>query len=365
LSVEVVVVGGGVIGCAVARSLAREGARVTVVDRGQPCGQASWAAAGMLAPQGEADRANPFLDLLLRSRDLFPALVEELRAETGIDVGYRTEGTIHVAACESEEARLKARFAWQRAAGLPVEALDVEDALRLEPALDPRIRCALFFPRDHQVDNRLLCRALEISAESAGVRFLTDSPARSLLLDGIAGVVLESGERLESDVVVLAAGAWSGTIGGLPRPIPVTPVHGQMIGLRLSPPLLRHVVGSGEGYLVPRADGRLIVGTTVERTGFRLAVTAGSVHRMLATALRTVPGLADQVIESEWSGLRPGTPDNLPILGFDPSAPRLIHATGHYRNGILLAPVTAEIVAALVAGREPGIDFAPFSADRF
>jgi len=338
---------------------------VTVVDRGQPCTQASWAAAGMLAPQGEADRADPFLDILLQSRDLFPALVEELREETGIDVGYRTEGTLHVAACEGEEARLKARFVWQRAAGLPVEALAVEDALRLEPGLDPRIRYALFFSGDHQIDNRLLCHALQVSAESAGVRFRASAPARTLLVEGPAGVVLEDGERLESDMVVLAAGAWSGTIGGLPRPLPVAPVHGQMIGLRFSPPLLRHVVGSGEGYLVPRADGRLIVGTTVERTGFRLAVTAGSVHRMLATALRTVPGLAGHVIEAEWSGLRPGTPDNLPILGTDSSAPRLIHATGHFRNGILLAPVTADVVAALVAGRDPEIDLAPYSADRF
>jgi glycine oxidase len=361
---DVVVMGAGIVGCAVARRLAGEGARVRVIDRDEPGKHASWAAAGMLAPQAEADRDDPFLRMLLRARELFPALVPELREETGIDVGYRAEGALLIALSEADEHHLRRRFEWQRGAGLEVEMLSAEETLRLEPSLTPDLRLALRFPGDHQVDNRLLTRALELSAARRGAEFRIGGAARRILLaEAGCAVELEGGEKLEADAIVLAAGCWSGELDGLPRPVPVIPVHGQMISLEMAPPLMRHVVGSGGGYMVPRADGRLVVGTTVERQGFRVSTTAGGMNSITAAALEMAPGLAGRPLVAHWAGLRPGTPDALPILGPDPDFPRLVYATGHFRNGILLAPLTAEIVAAVVLGREVALE--PFGIGRF
>ena len=363
---DVLVVGGGVIGCAIARRLALRGARVTLLERDEPGAHASWAAAGMLSPLAEADEPGPFLDLLLDSRALFPALADELARETGIGIAYRTEGTLLVALTAADEATLDRRHGWQAAAALPVERLGAAEALRLEPALAAETRGALLFPGDHQVDNRLLARALAAAASAAGAELRVGTEVKRVIVEGgrAAGVATAGGGRLGAGAVVVAAGSWAGAIEGLPRPLPVFPVHGQLLALGAVPPPFRHVVHSPRVYLVPRAGGRVIAGATVERVGFEKAVTAGGMLSLLAPALEVVPALRDAPLVESWSGLRPGSPDGLPILGPDPEVPGLFHATGHYRNGILLAPVTADLLAEAVLGA-PSPRLAPFSLARF
>lgn len=363
---DTVVIGGGVIGCALARHLARNGLDVCLVERGEPGAEASSAAAGMLSPLAEADRPGPFLNLLLRSRARFPALASALQEETGIGVGYHDAGTLLLALTDEDEVELQARHAWQRTAGLAVEHISAPEALALEPALSPALRGALRFPGDHQVDNRLLARALWTAAMRAGATPIRGTVEQIVATAGrVEGVQLKDRTRIAAGAVVIAAGSWAGRLGGLARPLPVFPVHGQMLALQTAPPLLTHVVDSPRGYLVPRADGRIIVGTTVEDTGFAKRVTPAGLVRLLGGALEMVPSLAGAALVESWSGLRPGTPDHLPILGGDPQVRNLFYATGHFRNGILLVPVTAEAVGALVLGQPSPIDLAPFAVERF
>lgn len=363
---DVVVVGAGIIGCAIARELARKRVGVVVVDRDRPGRHASWAAAGMLAPQAESDDRNELLSFLLRARALFPDLVRNLEEETGVDVGYDTTGMLLVALNEDDGDALRERYEWQFSEGLAVERLTDAEVQRLEPGLSLEVRSALRFAGDHRVDNRLLTHALWQAAERAGARFLTGSAARRIRATGERLVVeLDRGESLEAAVVVLAAGSWSGRIEGLPRAVPVEPIHGQLISFDADPASFQHSVASPRGYLVPRADGRLIAGTTAEKVGFRTTVTRAGLDRITTLALEIAPDLAGVPVGAHWSGLRPGTPDGLPILGRDPDWPNLIYATGHYRNGILLAPLTAQIIGDLVQGGADSVDLAPFRIDRF
>lgn len=365
--IGIVIVGGGVIGTALARELAREKVPVTLVERDDGGRNASWAAAGMLSPLAEADSADDFLSLLLHSRRLYPAFITELEAETGQVVGYRDEGTLLVALNEHDEQAIRARFEWQHAAELPVEWLDPEAALRLEPALDPALRAALRFPEDHQVDNRLLATALRQGAVRAGVQVRSGQTITEILAKGgrITGVRLASGEHIPAQTVVIAGGATSPQIEALPAPLPIRPVHGQLLALHPGGPLFHHVLDSPRIYLVPRSDGRVIVGATTEEVGFRRAVTAGGVHALLSAAFELVPQLTGAALVESWSGHRPSTPDGWPILGEDPEMPGLVYATGHYRNGILLTPITALALADLILGRSARHDLTPFSPGRF
>lgn len=366
-SPDVLIVGGGVIGCAVARILARGSVAVAVVERNRPGAEASWAAAGMLSPLAESHRPGPFLDLLRAAITRFPALSAELLAETGVDIRYRRDGTLLLALTAQDDAVLDERWRWQSAEGLAVERLGAAEARALEPAVSPRLLRALRFPDDHQVDNRKLSRALWLSAAAAGAELLAGREVVELVREGdrVAGVLLADGERVEAGAVVLAAGSWSGRIDGLPRPLPVEPVHGQLIALDGAGLGLRHVIDSPRIYLVPRADGRVIAGATVERTGFVRAVTEEAIATLLAAAVEAVPALADRPILDSWSGLRPGTPDEQPIIGRDPEVENLVYATGHFRNGILLAPITAEAVAALLNGGAAPPEVVGFGIERF
>ena len=363
----VVVVGGGVIGCAVARELALRGFVVQLHDRGPADERASWAAAGMLSPQAEADAADPFLSLLLHSRELYRGFTAAVERESGRPTGYRDEGTLLVALTAADEAELRHRLAWQRQAGLAVEWLDPAAALLREPAVSPLLRGALHFPGDHQVDSRLLAAALREAARRAGVRMRQESAVGALLAEGrrIRGVRLEGGEEVEAEVVVVAGGVGSGMIEGLPRVIPLRPIHGELVAVRTNPPLLRHVVDSPRVYLVPRSDGRLLIGATVEEIGLHRRTTARGMYSLLAAAMELVPDIGDARVVEQWSGLRPGTPDDRPILGIDPAMSGLVYATGHYRNGVLLAPATAAAVGDLLEGRAPATDLTPFAPDRF
>lgn len=364
---DVAVVGAGAIGCAVARRAARDGMRVLVVDRARPGAEASSAAAGMLSPQAEAHGPGPFLDLLLRAREGFPAFARAMREETGTDLGYNDAGTLYVALSEGDEAELEGRYAWQRAAGLAVERMEGGDARAMEPALSPAVRMALRFPGDHQVENRAMATALWSAAARAGAEFRIGAQAAALLRDGdhATGLLLAGGERISAGHVVLAAGAWSGQMGWLPRALPVEPVHGQLLSLEAVPPVFRHVVDSPRAYLVPRGDGRVIVGATAERVGFRKAVTPRGLRALIDGAVEIAPVLEGLPLRETWSGFRPGTPDGLPVLGVDPDVPSLVYATGHYRNGVLLAPLTGELVGSVLRGETPEIDLAPYAADRF
>jgi glycine oxidase len=365
---DVVVVGGGVIGLGVAWRAAQAGMAVTVVDP-SPGRGASWAAAGMLAPVTEVHYGEQaLLRLNLAAADRWPGFAAELEEAAGRQVGYRRSGTLTVARDTDDNAALEDLYRFQLRCGLEVERLRSRDCRRLEPGLAPSVRGGVLAPGDHQVDNRALAGALLAACERAGVRLLADR-ATGLRLDGerVTGVTVAGRASLAAATVVLAAGCWSQELGGLAAELlpPVRPVKGQLLQLRgpAADPLCRRNVRGLEVYVVPRADGRVVVGATVEEQGFDIRVTAGAVHDLLRAALELLPDVAELELVETVAGLRPGSPDNAPLLG-PAGVEGLVVATGHYRNGILLAPVTAEAVAELLAsGRVPAA-IAPFSPAR-
>lgn len=360
---DVLVVGGGVIGCAVARELAGRGARVALVERGRLGGESSSAAAGLLSPQAEAESKSPLFDAGLASRRMYADWVADLEGETLHSVGFRRTGVLRCALSEAEERRLLAAAAWQSADGLPVEAPPTSPApSAIEPLLAPEARGRVFFPDEAIVHCPALLAALERSLALRGVAVETETAALRLSVAGgvCRGVETSRGPR-EATTVVLAAGAWSPFDSDLPAPIPVRPVRGQIIALRPER-AIPVIVQSEEVYLAPRSDGRLLIGATVEEAGFRKDVTAEAIESLLAAARRLLPSLGAARFDGAWAGLRPGSPDGLPLLGaFGPRG--LFLAAGHFRSGILLAPWTARLLADAVTGaaRVPPA----FSASRF
>ena len=365
MSGHVVVVGGGSMGCAVARTLALGGAQVTLLERAVPGAEASSAAAGILGAQGEADSPGPFLDLCVRSRELYPAWAEALREETGVDIGYRRSGLLHVAHDEPEAVVLGARVERQLAAGFSAQVLDRKEVLAIEPAIDPTVLGAVFFPDDGQVDPRRLTRALSLSAARAGARVRSGAVVRRIHHEGgrVTGVDVD-GALIGADAVVLAAGAWSSLVPGAELPErAVKPARGQILAVETRTPILGAVAYSAAGYVVPRLDGTVLVGSTLEMVGYDKAVTVGGLAALTEIAVGIAPALRDAVVTGMWAGFRPHTDDMLPILGRTPTV-GLFLATGHYRNGILLTPATAELLAALILEGEAPIDLEPFSVAR-
>lgn len=350
-SFDVVVVGGGVIGLSCAWRAARRGARVAVVEGGQPPAGATRVAAGMLAPVGELAFGEPeLLKMTLAAAELYPGFVAELESASGVDTGYSCDGALHVALDRDEAAELRRVHELQRSLGLGAEWLPPRRCRELEPGLTPSFNGGVHAPGEGSVDPRALVAALLAAlAGEDGAEVFTGCEVEAALFDGdrVAGVRTEAGQELRAGAVVLAAGAWSGEAAWLPpraRP-PVRPVKGQILELRPregAAPCSR-VVASERIYLVPRPDGRLIVGATVEEQGFDTAVTAGGVHELLREAYRLLPEVAEMELVEAMAGLRPGTPDNLPRLGPSPIE-GLLWATGHYRNGILLAPLAADVL---------------------
>jgi glycine oxidase len=348
------VVGGGIIGLAVAWRARLRGMSVTVLERGE-CGQAtSRIAAGMLAPVMEVEfgeTGRRVLELGLRSGDLWPAFAAELAQAAGVEVELMSAGAMFIARDEDEARELERQIAFRESLGLRVQRLRASEARQLEPALAPTVRLALAAPDDRSVDPRVVLAALRRACESAGVRVREHAPVARVELDGAGqratGVRLEDGERVAAGALVLATGPWSGELAGLPdgARVPVRPVKGQILRLRdpAGPGLVRRAVRFEGGYVLPRGDGRYVLGGTVEERGFDLAPTAGAAYEMLRVARELLPGVSELEIEELSVGLRPGTPDNAPAIG--PGALEgLTWATGHYRNGILLAPLTAELV---------------------
>ena len=363
---RVVIIGGGIMGCSVGWRLAQGGAQVTIVERAVPGAEASSAAAGMLAPQMESARPGPLMDLGLRSRGLYPSFAAELQALTGVDVQYVPSGILKVAFDEAEAQALAERVSWQQAVGLRASLLDGPGARELELGLSDKVICAAHFPDDHQVDNQLLMRALTMAAARAGAAFRTGVVRGVVEAKGRAAGVDIEGDVLEADAVVVAAGSWSGLVPGAGiSPATVKPARGQMVQLQLRLPPFKSVLSSPQGYLVPRRDGRVIAGSTLEFKGFDKAVTAEGLRRLLDMAISVVPELAEAPVQAHWAGLRPWTEDHAPLLG-EGSMPGLHLATGHFRNGILLAPITARLVADALLGRQPpaGLDLRPFHPGR-
>ena len=358
----VVIVGGGAIGCSIARELAGRGVSVTVIERAEPGAEASGAAAGLIAPQAEGLPPGPLFDLAVASRALYPELAAELARETEIDVAWRRQGVLRCAMSASA-GNDDLRFGWQRQAGLAVEPAGPARIAEISGGMvSPEAVSGLFFPDDGTVDPRRLTRALWTSAERRGVRFLLGTPARRIrVVSGrCCGVETDRG-ALEAGAVVDATGAWSAFDPEAP-PVPVEPVRGQIVELRpaAAPPC---VVESEEVYLLPREDGSVLVGSTEERVGFLKEITAAALRDLVAAACRLVPSLETARFAGAWAGLRPGSSDGLPILG-ESSVSGLFFATGHFRNGILLAPVTGRLVAAAVLGDPPpALD--AFSPNRF
>jgi len=368
-SADVVVVGGGVIGLTIARSLAHRGAgEICLIERDGLGREASFAAAGMIAPQAEADSQDDFFRLACRSRDLYPNFAASLREETGIDVELDTTGTLYLAFDYHDLVEIEKRYEWQAAAGLAVEKLTPAQAQRLEPCINTNVLGALHFPLDVQVENRRLLSALTDSVARLGVSVVTGTNVESVRIekDRVTGVVTSRGV-INCPSVVVAAGTWSSSIGIASQkpPLVIEPVRGQMISFDARPQVTRHVIYSPRGYIVPRQDGRLLAGSTSERAGFAKQVTAGGISSILQNALEISPSVAALPIIDTWSGLRPRAPDNLPVLGPCDEIGGLFYATGHYRNGILLAPVTGELITeAVVAGVTSPL-LGPFSPSRF
>jgi glycine oxidase len=366
----VAVIGAGVIGLAIAWRLAQRGAEVTVFDKGAAGSGATHAAAGMLAACAEAEPGEETLVALNRaSQLLWPAFARELESAASMPVGLRTEGTLVLALTADDQTRLKRDLALQNSLGLPTEWMSAAEVRRREPHLAAAIAGAIWSPQDHQVENRALAAALRKAVLAAGVSLREYTAVEQVATaKGRVTGVISGGEVIPADVVVLAAGAWSRGIGGLPpdaRP-PVRPVKGQMLALRMDPkaPLLTHVVWAPGAYLVPRLDGRLLIGATVEEKGFDPALTAGGQLALLDAAWRALPAIEELPIDEMWAGFRPGSRDDAPIIGAS-SIPGLIYATGHYRNGILLTPITAQAVAALILDGAADPLLRPFGLQRF
>lgn len=367
-SSDVVIIGAGIIGCAIAHRLAQQGLTVTIIDRGYPGGEASSAAAGMLAPQAEATHGlkGPFADLCLASHRLYSEFVAEIVEQTGIEIAYRKPGTLYVATDYVEAEALAGLLERQRAAGLPAEELTADEVRKFEPALAETVQVGVYLPEDHHVDNRRLIEALAVAAAQQGVRFITHTPVIDLMVEGDRAIgVRTPGGMIAGGIIVNAAGSWAGLVAPqLQKHIPVRPIRGQMLCLKQSTPSIRHLVYSGHCYLVPWPDGRALVGATMENVGYDKRVTAQGIGHLLQAALALVPSLAEATITEMWAGLRPGTPDDRPILGRTPDV-EMIVATGHFRNGILLAPITAKLISELITSGQPSIPLEPFAPTRF
>jgi len=364
-SADVVIIGGGVIGLTIARALAMRGVRdVCLIERAILGAEASSAAAGMLLPQVEAATKDDLFTLACCSRDAYASFAAALYDETGIDVELDTTGTLYLALTEHDQEEIEKGYYFQHRAGLSIELLSAVEARELEPCISSSTFGALLFPRDIQVENRRLLSALVNSVTKLGVTVLTETNVDALIVERnrLTGVQTSRG-IINCSTAVVAAGTWSGFIKHAHPPI--EPVRGQMVCLEAKPHLTRHILFSRRGYLVPRRDGRLLAGSTSEQAGFAKCVTAGGISKILENAREISPAVSNLPIVDTWAGLRPRSPDGLPVLGPCVEIDGLFYATGHYRNGILLAPITGELISEAIVEGVTSPLLAPFSPERF
>ena len=372
---NVIIIGGGVIGLGIGWQLAKAGVSVTIHEQAEAGRAASWAAAGMLAPLAEAHSEEPEL-LKLGSQSLarYPQWVRELEADAEMSIGYRVEGTLIVGLEPDDTHQLQHLYTAQQDLGLAVTWLTGRETREIEPALSPRVTAAIRCESDHQVDNRLMVKALQRAYQRYGGVLYENSTIERIVIKSEIVTGVQTQESFQTaDLIVLAAGCWSAQIEGLPDTIvpPVRPVKGQMLALQMEAGIrVKNVIRTVRArypmsvYLVPRTDGRLIVGATSEEMGFDTRLTAGGVFELLRGAWEAVPGVYELPLLETWTGLRPGSRDNAPILGETPIK-NLIYATGHYRNGILLTPITAYEISKLMLTGETSEIIVPFRLDRF
>ena len=362
---DVAVAGGGLIGGAIALELAQAGLRVGVFDQGQPGCEASWAGAGILSPAPESPGTIPLVPLGKASMALYPEFVAAVEELSGQSVGFRPKGTIDALFARDAARELSTLIALHHGLGLKAEPLRAEDARELEPALSPDVEAAALRPDEASVDNRALTQAVMQAARKSGVEIFPGHAVKAIWREGAscAGLALQ-GEKVSAKWTIVAAGCFSSSIEGVKPYAPVRPAKGQMMALRSDALEIEHVLWSEKIYLVPRNDRRILAGATVEYLGFNKDVTAGGVQKILSAAIELAPELANAKVEETWAGLRPDSPDHLPILG-PTDLEGLLIATGHFRSGILLTPITARLVREWVTQQHVSVDWERFSPLRF
>ena len=362
-SYYVIVAGGGPIGAACARELALGGRRVALLEPGGEMGQAWRAAAGMLAPQIETSGDTPLLELGLAGRELYSELAPQLRETTGIDIGLWREGIAWVAASDAEAADLRSKCAWQRQHAHLSDWLDADEVTARWPWLGPT-HGALWAAREGALEPEKLVDALMADARRLGATVIEDTAIGVTQRgDRVTGVAGRAGRYAAADVV-LSAGAWTGTIEGVPRPVAVAPVRGQMAALPWPEGARRGIIYGHGSYLVARGD-EAIAGSTMEYVGFRSETSSAGLARIFTGVTALCPTLTSSAVKRTWAGLRPVTPDGLPIIGAEPRLPGLWYATGHGRNGVLLAGITGVILQQLLAGEPTVEDIDAYAPDRF
>ena len=362
---DAAIAGGGVIGGAIALELSRAGMRVGVFDRQQPGQEASWASAGILSPAPESPGMIAMVPLGKKSQSLYPEFVAQVEEISGRNVGFRPKGTLEALFSHDTKAELSTIIALHHGLGLKAEPLRAEDARELEPALSEEVEAAVLRPEEASVDNRALTAAVLEAAQRSGAEIFSGNGAKAIWREGnrCAGLVLQN-EKVEAKWTVIAAGCFSATIEGIAPYAPVRPAKGQMVALRADELKMERVLWSEKIYLVPRNDGRILAGATVEYAGFDKRTTAGGIEKVLSAAIDLAPGLADARIEETWAGLRPDSPDHMPILG-PADLDGLLLATGHFRSGILLTPITARLVREWITEQRVSVDWDRFSPMRF
>jgi len=361
---DVIVIGGGVVGLAVAREVSRKRS-VLLLDKGEVGEGTSWAAAGMLSPQSEADDDGPFFQLCMSSLQMFEEFAVGLKSETGIETEHHRSGLLTLASSSDELSVLRSRVDRQSATGLQAQLLEPRNVLSIEPQITAKFAGAMYLPEDQQVSPRKLTKALAASCRRRGVEILSGTAVNAVVAEkGRCIGVLTSGCTIRAGCVIVASGVWSGAIDGLSPKIPVYPRKGQILSLDMPTGAFRNMIRWRHSYFVPRPEGELVVGATNEDVGFDRSLTPAGISRLLVDAQEISSHVGSYPIRETWSGLRPATPDDLPVLGLS-GIENLLYATGHYRNGILLSPITASIVAALIDRVPPPNRIEPFSPMRF
>jgi glycine oxidase len=362
---DVAIAGGGLIGGSIALALARAGAKVAILDASVAGQEASWAGAGILSPAHESPEMHSMIPLTRTSLNMYPGFVKQIEEQTGRNVGFRPYGLLEVLGNDLARDERNAFDEAQREQQLYAEILTGEQAQELEPSLSPTVKAAILRPKDSSVDNRALTAAVLYAARTLGVEIYQNTPVVSILRDaGCAlGLATKKG-NIEAKWSVIAAGCFSSGIRGAQRYAPVIPAKGQMLALRCTTAAIRRVLMSEHVYLVPRDDGRILVGATIERVGFDRVVREDAIQKLLDAAVSLVPALKEREVLETWSGLRPDSPDHLPILG-PVDVGGLLIATGHFRNGILLAPITAQIICEYIQTQQIDPQYQRFSPMRF
>ena len=362
---DAVIAGGGLIGGAIALELALAGLRVAIFEQVEPGREASWAGAGILSPAPEGPSTIPLVPLGKASMALYPDFVARVEEISGLDVGFRPKGTVEALFSRDAARELSTHIALHHGWGLKADAISAEEARELEPSLSEELEAAVLRPEEASVDNRVLTQAVLNAARKSGAEIFNHRQVQGIWREGhrCAGLLF-SQEKVSANWTVLAAGCFSANIKGADSYAPVRPAKGQMISLRAAETKIERVLWSDKIYLVPRNDGRILAGATVEYAGFDRNVTAGGLEKILNGAIELAPGLAHARVEESWAGLRPDSPDHLPILG-PVDIEGLLLATGHFRSGILLAPITALLIREWVTQQRVSVDWDRFSPLRF